>query len=98
MTLHRAGLVAARSGQDPRAVALALAGLAGALALAGDHEQAACLLGAAAGARESTGALPPDAEAGDVRRITASARAGLSEDLYRTAFAHGRSLGVDAVP
>ncbi|MFP3992464.1 BTAD domain-containing putative transcriptional regulator, partial [Streptomyces sp. E11-3] len=48
LSLHRRGLAAARDTGDPRAVALALEGLAGARALAGEHADAARLLGAAA--------------------------------------------------
>jgi tetratricopeptide (TPR) repeat protein len=62
--LHQDGLVAARATGDPRAVALALEGLAGVQALAGRHDQAARLLGAATAARKSTGAPLPAEERG----------------------------------
>src|SRR5918992_3873417 len=53
--LHTEGLAAARRSGDPRAVALALEGLAGERALSGEHHQAARLLGAAAAARAAAG-------------------------------------------
>ncbi len=68
---HRQGLVVARESQDPRAVALAQEGLAGAHALAGRPERAARLLASARRARERAGAPLPDAERDDVDRITA---------------------------
>ncbi|MET9796412.1 BTAD domain-containing putative transcriptional regulator [Nocardiopsis alba] len=74
---HEEGLVAARRTGDPRALALAMEGLAGAEALAGHHEKAARLLGEAAEARASVGAPLPEAERGDIDRITAAVREAL---------------------
>ncbi|MGW6504394.1 ATP-binding protein [Nonomuraea angiospora] len=87
LELHREGLDVARSGGDPRARALALEGLAGAYALAGEPARAARLLGAAARLRESTGAPMPPPERGDVDRITARIRAALDEEAFATEFA-----------
>jgi predicted ATPase len=70
--MHGEGLTAARKSGDPRAVALALEGLAGAHALAGDRELAAGLLAEAAATRLAAGAPLPAAERGDVDRITAA--------------------------
>ncbi|SEG69658.1 Predicted ATPase [Thermomonospora echinospora] len=67
---------------DPRAVALALEGLAGAHSLAGDPRQAARLLGEAAGIRESVGAPLPDGERGDVERVTRRIRAALGDEAF----------------
>ncbi|NRQ37361.1 AfsR/SARP family transcriptional regulator [Nonomuraea sp. NN258] len=83
---HLEGLAAAREGGDPRAVALAYEGLAGAATLAGQHREAARLLGTAAALRESVGAPLPPAERGDVDRITARARTALGETAYAEAF------------
>ncbi|MEO3849656.1 BTAD domain-containing putative transcriptional regulator [Streptomyces sp. B8F3] len=63
---HTESLALARAASDPRAVALATEGLAGAASLAGDAEAAARLLAEAARIRP----LPP-AERTDVDRITA---------------------------
>jgi tetratricopeptide (TPR) repeat protein len=90
--LHLAGFAAARHVGDPRALALALEGLAGAEALAGRYERAAHLLGAAAAARESTGVPLPAAESGDVERIGAAVSAALTEERRRAAYAYGRTL------
>ncbi|HEX2317092.1 MAG TPA: BTAD domain-containing putative transcriptional regulator [Thermomonospora sp.] len=76
LTHHEAGHVAARSMGDPRAIALALEGLAGAEALRGDHERAAGLLAEACALREAAGAPLPQAERFDVDRITAALRSG----------------------
>lgn len=74
LSRHLDGLSAARASGDPRSVALALEGMAGAHTLAGRHHQAARLLGAATAARESAGAPLPAAERGDVDRITVGAK------------------------
>lgn len=95
LTLQRDGLALARRVGDPRAIALALEGLAGARALAGEHRCAARLLGAAAQARESVGRPLPAAERGDVDRITATARAALGDAAFAAEFAHGAELEPD---
>ncbi|MFC0627946.1 BTAD domain-containing putative transcriptional regulator [Kribbella deserti] len=69
--LHRQSLAAAERIGDPRAIALATEGLAGAHALTGDYAQAAVLLDQATALRESVGAPLPPAERHDVNRITA---------------------------
>ncbi|WP_067461155.1 BTAD domain-containing putative transcriptional regulator [Actinomadura macra] len=71
LALHAEGLAAARATGNPRAVALALEGTAGAQALAGRIEEAARSLDAASARRASAGAPLPSAERGDVDRITA---------------------------
>ncbi|GAA4211885.1 BTAD domain-containing putative transcriptional regulator [Actinocatenispora rupis] len=90
---HAESLRYARRTGDPRAVALAYEGLAGAAVLAGDPRHAAELLGAAAYARESVGAPLPPAERGDVDRITAAARAALTPATFTTAYATGTASG-----
>jgi predicted ATPase/DNA-binding SARP family transcriptional activator len=89
---HREGLAAARATGDPRAVALAWEGLAGARALAGRHEHAAVLLGAAAAARASVGAPLPHGERGDVDRIESAVRAALGDTAFSAAHEHGGTL------
>ena len=86
---HLERLAAAREVGDPRSVALAQEGLAGVAALAGEHREAARLLGTASALRESVGAPLPAAERGDVDRITAVARAALGETEFATKFAEG---------
>ncbi|MFC5747027.1 AfsR/SARP family transcriptional regulator [Actinomadura rugatobispora] len=68
LRLHREGLAAARATGNPRAVALALEGLAGAL---DDPGEAARSLEEATAIRASTGAPLPPAERADVDRIAA---------------------------
>lgn len=94
-TTHLDGLAAARATGNPRAVALALEGLAGARSLAGDPESAALLLGAATAARERTGAPLPPAESADVERITLAARTALGTGAFEEAFARGTTLTPD---
>ncbi|WP_067825240.1 BTAD domain-containing putative transcriptional regulator [Actinomadura kijaniata] len=71
LDLHSEGLRAAEATGDPRAVALAKEGLAGAYSLLGDLARAAALLAEATALREGTGAPLPPAERGDVDRIRA---------------------------
>ncbi len=89
MSLHREGHAHAGATSDPRAIALALEGMAGAASLAGDHRQAARLLGSAAAARESVGRPLPAAERGDVERITARCVEALDEENFLAEFRTG---------
>ncbi|MFE1902457.1 BTAD domain-containing putative transcriptional regulator [Streptomyces gardneri] len=95
LKLQEEGYGTALASGDPRAVALALEGLASAHAPAGRARGAALLLGAAAALRASTGAPLPPAERVDVDRTEAAARAALGEEAYAAAFAHGGSLAHD---
>ncbi|MFC8076969.1 BTAD domain-containing putative transcriptional regulator [Streptomyces sp. NPDC057307] len=87
LKLHMEGLTAARSTGDPRAVALALEGLAGASQLTGRPERAAGLLGTATRTRASLGAPLPPAERGDVDRVTAAVQADLGDSGFAAAYA-----------
>ncbi|MCX5124427.1 hypothetical protein [Streptomyces sp. NBC_00347] len=87
-SLHREGLAAARRTGDPRALALALEGLAGILPPA----RAASLLGTATALRASAGTPRPQAERTDTDRATARARAALGPEAFATAFATGEGL------
>ncbi|GHC93582.1 BTAD domain-containing putative transcriptional regulator [Streptomyces violaceochromogenes] len=86
---HRDGLTAAATTKDPRSVALALEGLAGAYSLAAAPHRATRLLGTAAATRERAGAPHPPAERGDVERIATRLRAALGEATYRREFTAG---------
>ncbi|TXS46519.1 AfsR/SARP family transcriptional regulator [Streptomyces sp. uw30] len=86
---HRDGLTAAATTKDPRSVALALEGLAGAYSLAGSPKRAIRLLGTAAATRERTGAPHPPAEQGDVERIATRLRATIDEPTYTHEFTLG---------
>ncbi|MER5771779.1 BTAD domain-containing putative transcriptional regulator [Streptomyces sp. NPDC001985] len=92
LELQLDGMATARTGGDPRAVALALEGLAGAQSLAGHADHAARLLGAAAGARASVGVPLPRGEQGDVARIAARVRGVLGSPRYEAEFALGTTL------
>ncbi|MBO2453010.1 winged helix-turn-helix domain-containing protein [Actinomadura barringtoniae] len=92
LALHREGYAEAYATRDPRAVALALEGLAGATVLAGRAAEGARLLGTAAAARASVGAPLPTAERGDVDRVTAAAHKALGEDDFAAAFAEGQAM------
>ncbi|MFE3457488.1 BTAD domain-containing putative transcriptional regulator [Nocardiopsis aegyptia] len=97
--LHAEGLEFARLARDPRAVAMALEGLAGADALDGEGVRAARLLGAAARAREEAGAPMPAAERFDVDRITAAVRGLLGDAGLEREWAHGHGWRLsEAVP
>ncbi|MEU9499858.1 BTAD domain-containing putative transcriptional regulator [Streptomyces sp. NPDC048196] len=86
---HLDGFAAARATGDPRAVALALEGLAGARTLTGHLASAARLLGAADALRSAAGAPRPAAERTDVTRSTTTARRGLGAVAFDTAYARG---------
>ncbi|MEU7719524.1 BTAD domain-containing putative transcriptional regulator [Streptomyces tibetensis] len=89
LACHRDGLAAAATTKDPRSVALALEGLAGAYSLSGATERATRLLGTAAATRERAGAPHPPAERGDVERIAARLRATMAEETYTGEFTAG---------
>jgi predicted ATPase/DNA-binding SARP family transcriptional activator len=95
LDLQLNGLAAVRNSGDPRSVALALEGLAGAQALAGHAEHAARLLGAAAAARRSVGVPLPDGERDDVDRVASRAREALGDAGYDAEFERGGRLGLD---
>ncbi|MFJ4948509.1 BTAD domain-containing putative transcriptional regulator [Streptomyces sp. NPDC088760] len=88
-TLHQDGLAAAVSTGDPRAVALALEGLAGAHSLTGRWSRAARLLATAAATRRLAGAPQPAAERADVERIAARIRRAIGDEAYAARFAEG---------
>ncbi|KOG31121.1 BTAD domain-containing putative transcriptional regulator [Streptomyces resistomycificus] len=96
LAYHWDGLAAALATKDPRSVALALEGLAGAHSLTGDPERAARLLGTAAATRERAGAPHPPAEQGDVERISARVRAATDETTYAREFTRGTRKDHDA--
>ncbi|QCD58768.1 BTAD domain-containing putative transcriptional regulator [Streptomyces hawaiiensis] len=89
LAYHRDGLAAAATTKDPRSVALALEGLAGAYSLTDAPERATRLLGTAAATRERAGAPHPPAERGDVERVVGRLRAALNAAVY----AHEFTLG-----
>ncbi|WP_317135592.1 AfsR/SARP family transcriptional regulator [Nonomuraea phyllanthi] len=91
---HREGYEAARATADPRAVALAIEGLAGALSLGagrdgGELVEAARLLGAATAIRKEVGAPLPPGERWDVERIGRRARAALGDAAFERAVREG---------
>ncbi|MEV3983116.1 BTAD domain-containing putative transcriptional regulator [Nonomuraea sp. NPDC049758] len=97
---QREGYANARATGDPRAVALALEGLAGALSIAGREHlaEAARKLGRAAALRRAAGAPLPAGERHDVDRITARLRAAMGEPEFAGSFAAGeRDSGEVAV-
>lgn len=94
---HLEGLRSAQASGDPRAIALALEELAGADALAGHHDRAGWLMGAADSARRSVDRPLPPAERIDVDRISAAARAALGDAAFDTAWRRGAVAGLDAV-
>jgi predicted ATPase/DNA-binding SARP family transcriptional activator len=92
LALQTEGYATALASGDPRAVALALEGLASVLVPVGRPRGAALLLGAAAALRASTGAPLAPAERTDVDRAEAAARAALGEPDFTTASTRGTAL------
>ncbi|MFE3119151.1 BTAD domain-containing putative transcriptional regulator [Streptomyces niveus] len=94
LRLQHDGLSAARAAGDARSLALALEGLAGARALAGQADHAARLLGAASAARDSVGTPLPAGEQDDVARVTARATKALGgRAAFDDEFARGAAGG-----
>ncbi|MFG1975675.1 BTAD domain-containing putative transcriptional regulator [Nonomuraea fuscirosea] len=105
LSRHREGYAAARATGDPRAIALALEGLAGALSLAperrtgGEQEvEAAGLLGAATAIRRAAGTPLPSGERLDVDRILGRLRAALGDETLTRALASGEGELGDHFP
>ena len=97
LRLHREALdLAARLGA-PRDTVGALEGLAGALALAGDHVRAAEVLGAAAAARQANSLPAAPAEQADIDRVTAACRGAMGAEPFAAAHARGAHRAPDAV-
>lgn len=97
-TAHRLqldGYRIARDSGDPRAIALALEGLAGAYALSGDHDHAARLLGAATRQRESVARPLPSGQRDDVDRITDTVTRAIGETRFNEEFVRGAAAAVD---
>jgi predicted ATPase/DNA-binding SARP family transcriptional activator len=92
---HAEALAGARGLGDPRGIALALEGLAGAQAVAGQHRHAALLLGTAAAIRRSRQAPLSPAEQGDADRIAGSVRAALGESTFGAQMQRGAQVEPD---
>ncbi|MEU8800825.1 BTAD domain-containing putative transcriptional regulator [Spirillospora sp. NPDC048819] len=95
--LHLRALRAARTLGSPRAVAMALEGLAGAAGLAGDHETSAWLLGASAGARRAVSVPLAPSEQAEIDRIAAATRAALGDAAFDAAHRDGLAQTPDEV-
>ncbi|WP_419998277.1 BTAD domain-containing putative transcriptional regulator [Streptomyces boninensis] len=97
--LHLEGLTLARTTSDPRAMALALEGLAGAASLAASpdsHHHAAELLGRATHLRAKAGAPLPPGERTDTDRITDRLRKTLGDEALAAALERGSALPLEA--
>jgi predicted ATPase/DNA-binding SARP family transcriptional activator len=93
--LQLEGYRIARGTGDPRALALALEGLAAVQALAGAHREAARLLGRAAQARESVGRPLPKSQRADVDRVTATAEGALGSTTFASEYLRGKEMEAD---
>ncbi|KAB2347911.1 BTAD domain-containing putative transcriptional regulator [Actinomadura rudentiformis] len=96
-SLHEESLESARHAGDPRSMALAYEGLAGAAVAAGDHDLGARHLGKAAAIRDGVDAPLPPAERADVDRITAKLRAALGDETFAAQFAEQFAAGSGAI-
>jgi len=94
---HADALDAARQIRNARGMALAIEGLAGAAALRGDGEQAARLLGSAAGLRDQFGGQLPSPERMDVDRAIERALGLVRPEVYAAAFDQGRQASLDDI-
>ncbi|MBG0824682.1 AfsR/SARP family transcriptional regulator [Planomonospora sp. ID91781] len=92
LSLHLEALDQAARLDASRVMPIGLDGLAGAAVLAGDHDRAALLLGAAAAARAAGSPPASPAEHDDIDRITGRVRAALGEDRFAAGFERGGTL------
>jgi predicted ATPase/DNA-binding SARP family transcriptional activator len=95
--LHLRALRASRTLGGPRPAAMALEGLAGAAGLAGAHETAARLLGAADAARRAASVPAAPSERTELDRITAATRAALGQAAFDAAYQDGAARTPDDV-
>jgi len=87
--LHLRALEASRTLGEPRGVALALEGLAGAIGLSGDYETSARLLGASESVRRAASMPSAPSEQAETDRIAAAARAAPGEAAFGSARQRG---------
>jgi len=97
LALHEEGYAFASRTAEPRTIALALEGIAGARVLEGKPRAAARLLGAAAAARESVGVPLPPAERRDVERVAERARAALGGEAFEAELKRGTTMHADSL-
>jgi predicted ATPase/DNA-binding SARP family transcriptional activator len=90
LALRKEGYLRARAAGEPRVLALAMEGLAGAHALDGNHARAARLLGAAEVVRARCDLPLPDAEREHVERVSATVAAVLGPDIFALELERGR--------
>jgi predicted ATPase/DNA-binding SARP family transcriptional activator len=95
--LHLRALRASRTFGSPRGVAMALEGLAGAAGLAGDHETAARLLGAAASARRAASVPAAPSEHAEISRTATAVRTALGVAGFDAAYQDGAAKTPDDV-
>jgi predicted ATPase/DNA-binding CsgD family transcriptional regulator len=77
--------------------ALCLVGLGEVVAVEGNPARAACLWGAAEALRAELGAFIPHAEHVSYERSMSTVRAQLSEDVFSSAWAEGRTMSLEQV-
>jgi hypothetical protein len=92
---HQEALAAAREHGAPLPIACCIEGLAGVAAAAGDAEQAARLLGAAAAIRNRIGVPLPEPERTDIQLASETARAVLGGEAFARARQQGQTLDLD---
>ncbi|MEU7000423.1 BTAD domain-containing putative transcriptional regulator [Nonomuraea sp. NPDC046570] len=97
LALHARAIDLAARFEAVRDRTMALTGVAGALSLAGHHERAARMLGAATSAREANSVPVAPAEQDDAERIVSRVRAALGEEGFAAAFNEGEGLRPEEV-
>ncbi|WP_067178120.1 BTAD domain-containing putative transcriptional regulator [Microtetraspora niveoalba] len=95
--LHLEAFQLAAGFDTSRDLTIAVDGIAGALSLAGHHERAARVLGAAAAIRACGSLSPAPAEHMDIERITRRVRAALGEERFAVEAGHGAALAPGGV-
>ncbi|MBO3747584.1 winged helix-turn-helix domain-containing protein [Streptosporangiaceae bacterium NEAU-GS5] len=95
--LHLRALRISRRLGQPRGIAMALEGLAGAAGLAADHMTSGRLLGAADSARRAISVPAAPSEQAEIDRITSATRAALGEAAFTAAYQEGAGRTADEV-
>jgi predicted ATPase/DNA-binding SARP family transcriptional activator len=92
---HQRGLADSLHLGDPRAIALALEGVAGARTLQGRHRDAALLLGQAGSLRAATGAPLPPGERCDVDRVRLHLQTAMGDTALAATVAEGAGMTLE---
>ena len=96
-TFYEESLIISRTVGEKWVAALCLVGLGAVVAAEGEPARAACLWGAAETLRTELGAFIPHAEQVPYESSMSTVRAQLSEDIFSSAWAEGRTMSLEQI-